>query len=303
MINRRVVFALGAGASNAYGFPLADELLRSAVNLEGNVGPMLQRAGFTQEQVATFTDQLYTSQLPSIDAFLEYRPEFTGIGKAVIAYYLVSKEDPVSLFSLKNPQHWYQYIYHQMKTPQLQEFSDNSLSVITFNYDRSFEYYLQRVLSATHGAAEQEVLEAIRSVPIVHVHGTLGALSSLDENHRPYEKALTSASLLTAAKSIRIVSETVPQDALFQEARSLLSEAEIVLFLGFGFHQQNVEHLLLLEVISKQCHLNGSVYGFTDSEFDQNVRPLFAGVGNNGLSRNHLTVLEFLRNHVDLLVK
>lgn len=217
-MNRRVVFILGAGASRAYGFTLASELLRSAVNLERDALPMLQGAGFSQEQVATFTDQLRTSQLPSIDAFLEYRPEFTDIGKAVIAYYLVLMEDPASLVALSNSQHWYQYTYHLMKTPRLREFSRNSLSVITFNYDRSFEYYLHRVHAATHGAAERDVMEATRSLPIVHVHGSLGALPALGENPRPYEKVVTSASLLAAAKSIRIVSEMVPRDHLFQEA-------------------------------------------------------------------------------------
>ena len=301
MITRSVVLVLGAGASRPYGFPLAGELLRTAINLEGEALSMLRRAGFSDEHTATFTQQLNSSQLPSIDAFLEYRPEFTDVGKALIAYYLVSHEHPSYLLAPEGGHHWYQYLYHQMKTPILEDFAKNRLAVVTFNYDRSFEFYLTTALSATHGVDSPSVQNILNSIPVVHVHGSLGPLPGRGENPRPYEKALTSSGLLAAAKNIKIVSETIPEDSEFREARSLLSAADIVLFLGFGFHRQNVERLLLSEILPRNCHVTGTVYGFTQSEFDHNVKPLFASLHNLDLRKNDLSVLDFLRHNLNLL--
>jgi len=301
MITRSVVLVLGAGASKPYGFPLAKELLRTAIALEGEALDMLRRARFTDDHIATFTDQLESSQLPSIDAFLEYRPEFTEVGKALMAYYLVSHEDPHYVLVPKGDQHWYQYLYHQMKTPVLDDFAKNRLSVITFNYDRSFEFYFNTVLAATHGADVASVRQVLSSIPVVHVHGSLGPLPGYGDDARAFEKALTSDGLLAAAKNIRIVSETVPHGGEFEQAHTLLSSAEIVLFFGFGFHRQNVERLLLSEVLSPKCRVTGTVYGFTQSEFDQNIKPLFTTIPGAALTKNDQNALDFLRNNLRLL--
>jgi hypothetical protein len=108
--------------------------------------------------------------------------------------------------------------------------------------------------------------------------------------------------LLSSADNIRIVSESFPEDVLFQEARSIISEAEIVLFLGFGFHRQNVERLKLRDVVSAGCEVSGTVYGFTTAEFEHNVIHLFDGIDGTRISRNDHTVMTFLRENVGLFV-
>jgi hypothetical protein len=46
--------------------------------------------------------------------------------------------------------------------------------VITFNFDRSFEYRLFRMLRGSYGLDDNQAGKLCAVVPVLHIHGSLG---------------------------------------------------------------------------------------------------------------------------------
>lgn len=69
---------------------------------------------------------------------------------------------------------WYEYLSVKLNS-SFEEFGENQLSIITFNYDRSLENYLLNSLMNLHGKALDECASALEKILIVHVYGQLGA--------------------------------------------------------------------------------------------------------------------------------
>lgn len=300
MISRRVVLVLGAGASKPYGFPLAREMLQQAVGGEQDLVPRLADAGLSKPDIKSFMGELLRSQLPSIDAFLEYRPKFMEVGKAALAFYLIGRENENRLLDPTNGEHWYQYLYLQMKTIDFEDFGSNKLSVVTFNYDRSFEHFLVTALMAGHGKSREEVLSVLKDIPIIHVYGKLGELPGQGDSQRSYNTSATPEAIEIAMKGIRIVSENADHSAQFSNAHELISVADEIVFLGFGYHRENVERLELEKHLPAPARVIGTVVGFTQSEFYENVKPQFRSLAGNHLIDNNQNVLQFLRDNLAL---
>ena len=89
----------------------------------------------------SFSQELHYSRI-SVDAFLEHRPEYLQIGKLSIALCIMAHEHEKKLFNAQR--NWYDYLRIKLNS-SFDEFGDNKLSIITFNYDRSIEHYLLMV--------------------------------------------------------------------------------------------------------------------------------------------------------------
>ena len=262
MIRNPVVLVLGAGASSPYGFPVGDRLVHEALFPPAAVGgPLrqeLHKRGFTEKDVASFRTALEASLTSSIDAFLETRQQFEELGRLIIAYLLMRHEDPKTLFRLERDpsqvETWYGTLFGLMHTPDWNDFGQNQLSVITYNYDRSFEYCLLRVLGATYGLEWNACIEILeKHIPIIHLHGTLGELYGRGKDIREYRTDLSTKNLDMAVKNIRIVHEIAPGETQFLKAYEKLERAKHVVFLGFGYYWKNVQRLRLdvLPVVSE----------------------------------------------------
>lgn len=247
MITTPTVLVLGAGASRPYGFPLGGELnkevqqLLDKVRSDGTHCLMMQVAplvGADRSLLMDFADALRDADRFSVDAFLEHRPEFVLAGKAAIAAALMPYEDD-RRNAIRGD--WYQYLFNKMAaTPE--DFAQNKLSIVTFNYDRSLEFYFERVLRNSFGLGDDEARELRKSVPIIHVHGQLGDLDANSDTHRPYGPDRDAASVVKASQSISIVHEEAPSERIVA-ATQALEQARIVCFLGFGFHATNIRRL------------------------------------------------------------
>lgn len=246
MIKPPTVLVLGAGASEPYGFPLGRELLFQVIEqLRVNSGLHndLLKLGFERDHLLVFGDHLQRSMQPSVDAFLEHRPEFVDVGKAAIARTLVRCEQEGVLLPKRDQPRWYEYLFTHMGT-DVGEFEQNQLSIITFNYDRSLEYFLYLALKNSYGLEDEEAATLVASVPIVHVHGQLGPLP-FEPNGRPFAATTSDDEVRLAAAGIRIVHETAAEDEQFQRAHKLIGKARVLAFLGFGYHAANVDRLKL----------------------------------------------------------
>jgi hypothetical protein len=83
-----------------------------------------------------FAAKLRDSGRDSVDAFLEHNPNFLDVGKPSIAATLIPHEDPDAI----QDGDWYRNLFNAMNAP-FAEFENNKLAVITYNYDRSLEFY------------------------------------------------------------------------------------------------------------------------------------------------------------------
>jgi hypothetical protein len=314
MIRQPTVIVFGAGASSSYGFPFGDQMIQKIhqqLNPKQNTWiPKLIECGISDEKIEEFRKALLLSQPYSVDSFLEHRPEFIEVGKLIIALSLIPMESDYRLFPDGSASSGcYRYIFNQMKsgTAGYKEFNDNKLSIITFNYDRSFEHYLYTAFQNTYGISFDECTAVLREVPIIHVHGTLGKLpwqsSDAGEEKRDYIPETDIKDIQIAAAQIKIISEGSDTSEEFKTAIQYLHGAEKVYFLGFGYNSTNLSRLKINKMptemrgmdkaILAKRQIRGSAYNIGASvraQIESDWKILLPDYEN-------MNCLEFLQNH------
>jgi hypothetical protein len=218
------------------GFELRDEVLRASQNFP--YATVLRKRGTEDSEFGEFAQDLATSGFSSVDAFLEQRPAWTSIGKAAMALCLLSSEYHASqrLFPPTEPaDHWYQVLWSQIKASGWTAFKRQPLTIVTFNYDRSLECYLARVISNNYRI---KPVTAASALPIIHVHGSLGTYDDV-----AFGKPITDQILDAACESIRVVHEADVAHSEFTLARKRIADADRVLFIGFGYLDANMRKL------------------------------------------------------------
>jgi hypothetical protein len=249
VITNPTVLVLGAGASAPYGFPVAGELKQkicSTFSKDSAATRLLHEgSGISANVFFEFREAFRKSGQSSVDAFLEHRPEFIDVGKLAIAYCLIPYESEEALFESDGNRggDWYQYLSSKLNA-SFDNFGDNRLSVITFNYDRSLEHYLFTTLRHAHGRSDEECAGALLKIPILHVYGQLSRHPYPDREARPYETDCSRyKSVGYAARGITLLYDKAKPE--LEAARRLLTAAERICFLGFGYHPLNLERLRL----------------------------------------------------------
>ncbi len=253
MITSPTVFITGAGASWEYGFPLGRELVRQIVQGTAKGGDLraeLLRTDYIREgDIDAFSERLRGSDPRSIDTFLEgNQPEMVEIGKAAIALLILraehqcKREGRLFIGSELLQDHWLGYVWDLMRSGSTPEnFANNQISFVTFNYDRLIEYYFETVLQHTFGIRHEAAKTLQQSLRIVHLHGELGT-----PIFGQYQNQLQGLLVREAAKGILVIHDQfATDDPNFRRARELLEPASIVCMLGFGYHPVNIERLKL----------------------------------------------------------
>lgn len=310
MIKNKVVLILGAGASAPYGFPLGTKLMTEVINnLQGQsrYNELLYEFGFTPYQQKQFASELRNAMQPSIDSFVQNRKDFLEIGKATIAASLIPYENTPDLMkrdfemgSRPQNQRWYEYLLNLLGTKD--DFTENQLSIITFNYDRSLEFFLFNSLRPRFNINDAEAIKFIKSIPIVHAYGQLGAPSFLDSNGRDYDTNVDSENLMKAIKGISLIYEDRDEAKVTEDLRDahlLIKDAKLLLFLGFGYHEKNIERLSLREYYKGETII-GTTFGRAPGEVERDIEIIktFSPSGNNSIPIivNNGMVLDFLKN-------
>ena len=280
MINSKTVLVLGAGASTPYGFPLGRNLLLEIGRelYSGSVNPYQTRlieCGFSIDDLQRFAVELLNSMQPSVDAFLENRPEYMQIGKHAIAAKLVPFELEERLIRREKNNDgfgWYEYLFNQLGARK-DDFSKNRISIITFNYDRSLEYFLFVALKFSYGISMDDAAKLVSGIPIVHVYGQLSRLDFIDLGGRSYLPDVNPEIISKCASEISIIHEgTLTTQAILQ-AREMISQAETMCFLGFGFHELNIQRLEVNKLFTGN-RFWGTAYGLKNAERER-IRSLF----------------------------
>jgi hypothetical protein len=293
MLTRKTAFVLGAGASWPYGFPVGEKLRRElCFPNESDDGPSIvttltRECGYSDGSILEFAKAFLRSGQRSIDAFLAKRPQLADVGKLAIAAALCKRENPTDLRKPRENDDWYFELWNALSATatKIEDVPLHLVSVITFNYDRSLEYYFHQAIRYSYDLPDAKAIEHLRRIRIVHVYGELGPYWEHDGKQSwPYDGTLSAQRLIAAKESIEVISEHRMEKSRFQQAQAWLADAQQVCFLGFGFDPLNVERLnvgAVLKSLNKPPQVFASTFDKTPDEKVQIVRFINDGWGDD----------------------
>jgi hypothetical protein len=296
-----MVFVLGAGASKPYGYPTAEELVEQiAFDQCADQSPLKKHKKFKLLQ-----ENLAHSKARSVDIFLgrDSQRDFQEVGLWTIAEKLIQCERKGNVFGRTRPSRhpdapprddWYAYLFNTLtaKCQKLDDVASLPIAFITFNYDRSLEFFIKHYLRSNFPAANKgrEVEDLVAGMKITHVYGRMDKFGwEAGEGGRSYEPTITREIVETAARKIRVVHEGDEDERAFQHAHQWLDIAQSVWILGFGYHPDNMRRLKLpfprLQHFRNQSagahyHIYGTTYGLTNEEIGVSLLILGARTGN-----------------------
>ena len=304
VIRHNTVLILGAGASEPYGLPLGRELLIALCKLaklpeRDERVAVFERGGFELDDVRRFGTALHRSAANSIDTFLARRRELSDLGKLAIACEICPREGADAFHAGLNG-HWYAHLWNRMHR-DIEAFRDvphaNHLRVITFNYDRSLEFFLYNAILNFYGCTPDDAQAVLDQLQILHVYGQVGPFhhAGLQGGMR-YGPHPHPELYVRAAAGINIIADARAESPNFAESRRWLEEAEFICFVGFGFDQLNLERLDVASVMGvrpSRPYICASTLGMTAAEIGQAKRMI---VPNFEWSTQSMSSLDFLRN-------
>jgi len=294
MFQKKTVFVLGAGASMAYGFPsgpaLRHEVCTKVLRAGDERHNVLLQMRYDFQEVEECRRAIARSWASSIDMFIASRPDYAGITKAAIALTIAGYENDEKLFFADPGDDWFRYLWRFLHNPGQHSLPNSRVSFVTFNYDRTLEHSLANAIRYARGieAVKQEMLPTI-----VHVYGSLGPypFDSGVPDARPFATPSTAENVTRSREFINVPSDKSQNATWPAEAQSLLREAEQVIFLGFGYDQDNLRMLRLLHgdcCLAPGCTVRGTARNLTEQERIA-VLALF---GRNAIAADKLLLLD-----------
>lgn len=329
MLNDRIVFITGAGASMPFGYPSGIDLVhyisqsfderyrfsyKKIVNGyepgEFLVEKIVQdwsdydiylKLGFPIKELKRFKTKLEDSGLNSIDAFLENNYNLKEIGKAAIANIMLKFENLITVKLINH--NWIRYLWNRIYNI-INTLKPNQISFLTFNYDRIIEVCMYSYIMNsfnTEDDLKDHYLKKLELMPIIHIHGKLGQLpwetnnkeKIIDFGYNEVDFSNHFEKVNKTMGKIKIITDKRSlTDVDLLKARELLINANVV-FLGFGYNERNLNRLLINDLHFES--IKGTGYGLTNFQINR-IRDKFPNLVqiNNMIGDN----LEFLRNFV-----
>lgn len=271
MFKEKTVFVLGAGSSKEVGMPLGTELKQKIVSMyayHGHNGKIFQardkiadlalKQVLNEKQIKEIFEQ-FNRALQTVDSIDDYLARFPNdsdlqlCAKVGIVSSIINSEkksylsNPVNtgvngtwlpLF-LKN-------LIKQISIEEVDDYLFNNLTIINFNYDRCLERYLSIGLSDAYSIDFMETSEWVKRLRILRPYGCIGSFWKDNDNYVEFgelsgTESLKAEKLVALSKGILTYSEKNDQEELYKEIREVIFQATNVIFLGFGFHDQNMD--------------------------------------------------------------
>lgn len=249
---RKTIFVLGAGASVPYELPtgpgLKAQVIKNGLQSPSlpEVAAAIEASGATHEGIREVLKDMGRSDSVSIDDWARDNVGVDVITKSLIASSLLHMENDKSVCPVQGLPNtcrdWLGPLLNHLISAGLL----NEVAFVTFNFDRVLE---RRVLSAMQGryriAHAATAWERLGNLTVVHVSGILGEPEWAGGDSTltvPFSSGITVDHVRRAAGMIHYVHEA-RSAADLATAESLISQSPLVVFLGFGFHRTNVDHL------------------------------------------------------------
>jgi hypothetical protein len=223
------------------------------------------------------------NSFPSVDEALHYlssHPKTIEIGKAVIAYEILKAERDSRIADLRHMSEnveridsitdlWLREFFNMVISGHRRddiESAFENVTLINFNYDRSIEHYLKAALERTARVSQEIADRTVKRIRIIRAYGSLGPLEWQQPDGVPFGAQLEHTDLFEISKRIRTYTEQNAAD-IKGAINAEIEASRIVVFLGFGFHQQNMELLKVIrfDVIRK---VFATVRGINANNYD-----------------------------------
>ncbi len=311
MFNSKTLFIVGAGASKEAGLPTGNELtatiakmvdikFRNFEQFSGEVEIVdALRSHARDGDIEPYLDACWhirnaMPQAISIDEFIDQQGDdkIEICGKLAIVRSILKAENNSVLFFderqgdstldfRKLQGTWYNN-FMQILAEGRRKANVNQLfegvSIITFNYDRCIEHFLFHALQNYYGIQPTEAADIMQELKIIHPYGMVGSMQwQGDGGGRPFGINVGGERLLSLAGQIKTYTERVDDRAALAEIHQVVQEAEIVVFLGFAFHKQNMD-LMKSTQFNKVQRVFASATGLSDDALvvvNQRIREMF----------------------------
>jgi hypothetical protein len=272
-----IVFVIGAGASKDFGgsMPIGRELaekIRSSLHNdfnEGKGGPIFEAlrnspSGLTGEMhvaAQRICEQVFAQ--PSIDDLLNEWPDIPAmapVGKVAIGSEILRAEHDSHLRNAAEGNRaasavvmndlsssWLGRLARMLRPgvdrrDVAKVFGD--VGFVVFNYDRCVEQFLFCAIRQMGALSDENAAIVLRTIPIIHPHGDLGPLHLPPFDDAQLRFGQDSGDLLKIADRIKTYSEE-QQDAKSRATIvDMMRNARKIIFLGFGYHEKNMDVLL-----------------------------------------------------------
>ena len=273
-MRKRTLLLLGAGSSKDFGFPLGVELTKeisdalrfdtSDFRLAGgneNIRMLIERARMHQPQLfpqyLKAADHISRSVhlSSSIDRFLASnrdKPFVAELAKLAISQVIASYErksplwvEPhrIPFFDTSTVANtwlakWFGFIHTNKAQAELEAVFD-SVRVVTFNYNRTFEQFIVLAVCNFYQVTPHRALELLENIHITHVYGSLGTLTAGPEC-QGYATCMNDLEI--ASRRIQTFHESVGSETL-AKIDEAVQWCERVYCLGFSFAPMNMDLL------------------------------------------------------------
>lgn len=349
MRSQQSVLVLGAGASKGFGFPLGNELkskLAKDLRIMFDFGSRLESGSHEIVQALwilvqskesgqrgdinphrTIAVRISEAMGPSgsIDEFVErhrHDPRYADCAKLGIAKAILEAERESTLYApyghegrivQSNSDSWLSMFLRDITrrlTPDEVYGAFANISIINFNYDRCVEHFIFLWLKHMYDFSDTQAAEICNNISIYHPYGKLGNLPYENpSNHIAFGGELDGARLVSIAHNIRTYSETAQASESLEKARKALHAAQKVVFLGYGFHEQNMDVLALSgfpERPTLRCYATVKDVSKPRIEIDkQSVQSALGVMTSTGLFFDHVdgTCEDFWREYGDVVCR
>lgn len=168
----------------------------------------------------------------------------------------------------------------------------SEIAIVCFNYDRCIERYLQDAISRAFHLDPSHADRIVRNIRILRPYGSLGRLPPQPRGSGdglvPFGARPETVDLPSVARRLRTYTEQIDDATLIADVQNTVREAKQLVFLGFGFHQQNIKLLTGNfgdSVPAKQVYYSG--YGIPDQSVEAMMRRTLpmAGLRSHHIAR------------------
>ncbi|MBE0553251.1 MAG: hypothetical protein IH625_06125 [Rhodobacteraceae bacterium] len=281
MITEPTVVVLGAGVSNDLGLPLGTELQARVTSAFTDTGTALSPyytaaiKNLLGDRQSTSDNLIHKAKAhcralkhaASIDNYLDQvrsEVDFVNAAKMMIGYQIANGENNCSIAGIDRPadivdaavQSDYflnDFLNLVVRGHQIEniEASLRNITFVVFNYDRCLERVLFAWLSLRFGNNATDLYRAIR---IIHVYGSLGNYPDEETNFFRKDSAGPMLNphleMPKFAGRIKIFTEQ-EESNLAHDIATAVRSSTCLIFLGFGFEEQNMRFFRCKDSYSK----------------------------------------------------
>jgi hypothetical protein len=323
MFSVPTVFIIGAGAGTEIDMPVGSVLsaeIAKKLNIKHkNHGQELQ-SGEPQlmemlRQIARSKDELYEdwrragvdvaqgiAYTRSIDAYLNAHRDDEKIkvcGKLAIAQIILDHQRKCALYiegaagefadRPKVEQSWLSDLLYLLqerivKSENLDKIFDN-LCIINFNYDRCIEQFLFNALQPLYRINQTDAAQLMQRLVIYHPYGEVGFMPWDNGNPKVNFGDTGYGDIVGLSGQIRTFNEQMEDKVELDAIRQRVANAGRIVFLGFHFHNQNMELLKASgPARGDRVHAYATAYDRSNADvtlIDEQIRHMLADRGGH----------------------